>query len=137
MGQMSKPSGSRKKSVIITFIRQFVHDVIIGIAAFLLMTGEDYYIYKTGQPSYLRSRLSFPPSTRDLLSSFFTLSRPAFSSRLNIANISFFHSSPVLSTSQPFNLRRVAHQDTFSPASYSPVSDRSASLFFLSLTPIS
>jgi len=55
-----------------------------------------YKSFKTGQPSYLRSLLSFP-SHRCTRSSFLiTLSRPSLTFRLKTENRSFYHSAPVL-----------------------------------------
>jgi len=56
-----------------------------------------YKSLKTGQPSYLRSLLSFPSHRCTRSSSLITqVSRPSLTSRLKIANRSFYHSAPVL-----------------------------------------
>ena len=88
-----------------------------------------YKSLKTGQPSYLRSLLSFPSHRSTRSSSLITLSRPSLTSRLKIANRSFGHSAPVLWNSLPSDLRHVAHHVTPSPTLHSPVSDLSNSIF--------
>jgi len=87
---------------------------------------------KTGQPSYLRSilsfLLSFPSHSCTRSSSLITLSRPSLTSRLKIANKSYYHSAPVLWKNLPSDLRHVAHHVTPSPILNSSVSDLSTSL---------
>jgi len=73
-----------------------------------------YKTHKTGHPSYLRSLLSFF-SYRCTRSSFITISRPPLTSRLKIANRSYYHSAPVLWNNLPSDLRHVAHHITPSP----------------------
>jgi len=63
-----------------------------------------YKSLKTGQPSYLRSLLSFPSHRCTRSSSLITLNRPSFTSRLKIANRSFYHSAPVLWNNLPSHL---------------------------------
>jgi len=55
---------------------------------------------KNGQPSYLRSLLSYPSRHSSRFSSLITLSRPSLTSRLKIANRYFYHSASVLWNSQ-------------------------------------
>jgi len=86
-----------------------------------------YKSLKTGQPSYLCSLLLFPSHRCT------TLSRPSLTSRLKIANRSFYHSVLVLWINLPFHLRQVVHHVTPSPISNSPVSDLSTSLFLKKL----
>jgi len=93
-----------------------------------------YKSLKTGQPSYLRSLLSFRSHRCTRSSSLITLSRPSLTSRLKIANRSFYHSAPVLWNNQPSHLRQVVHHVTPS-ISNSPVSDLSTSLFLKKLKP--
>jgi len=52
-------------------------------------------------------------------------------SRLKIANRSYYHSGPVLWNNLPSHLRQVDHHVTTSPILNSPVSDLSTSLFTL------
>jgi len=63
-------------------------------------------------------------------------SRPSLTSRLKIANRSFYHSAPVLRNSLPSDLRHVAHHVTPLPTFNSPVSDISTSHFLKMVTPI-
>jgi len=88
-----------------------------------------YKSLKTGQPSYLRSFLSFPSHRFNRSSSLITLSRPSLTSRLKVANRSFYHSAPVLWNNLPSHIRQVVHHVTSSPISNSPVSNLSTSLF--------
>jgi len=90
-----------------------------------------YKSLKTGQPSYRRSLLSFL-SLRCTQSSLITLSRPSLTSRLKIANRSYYHSAPVLWNNLPSHLRQVVHHVT-PPISNSPVSDLSTYLFYKKL----
>jgi len=85
-----------------------------------------------GQPSYLCSLLSFPSHRCTRSSSLITLSRPSLTSRLKMANRSFYHSAPVLWNNLPSQLRQVVHHVTPS-ISNSPVSDHSTSLFLKKL----
>jgi len=87
-----------------------------------------YKSLKTGQPSYLRSLLSFPSHHYTRSFSLITLSRPSLTSRLKIANRSYYHSAPVLCNNLPSHLRQVVHHVTPSPISNSPVSNLSTSL---------
>jgi len=91
-----------------------------------------YKALKTGQPSYLRSLLSFPSHRCTRSSSLITLSRPFLTSRLKIANRYFYHSAPVLWNNLPSHLRQVVHYVTPS-ISNSPVSYLSTSLFLKKL----
>jgi len=91
-----------------------------------------YTFFKTGQPSYIHSLLSFPSNRCTQSSSLITLSCPSLTSRLKIANRSYYHSAPVLWNNFPSDLH-AAHHVTLSPIFNSPVSDLSASL----LKPIS
>jgi len=91
-----------------------------------------YKSLKTGQPSYLRSLLSFPSHRCNRSSSLITLSRPSLTSRLKIANRSFSHSAPVLWNNFPSHLHQVVHHVTPS-ISNSLVSDLSNSLFLKKL----
>jgi len=90
-----------------------------------------YKSLKTGQPSYLRSVLSLPSRRCTQSSSLITLSRPSLTSRLKIANNSYYRSVPVLWNSLPSDLRHVAHHVTPSPKLNLPVSDLSTSFFYL------
>jgi len=94
-----------------------------------------YKSLKTGQPFYLRSLLSFPSHrcrpTRS--SSHITLNRPSLTSRLKIANRSFYHSATVLWNNLPSHLRQVVYHVTPSPISISPLPDLSTSLFLKKL----
>jgi len=89
---------------------------------------------KTDQPSYLRSLLSFPSHHCTRSSSLTTLSRPFLTSRLKIANRTFYHSAPVLWNNLPSHPRQVVHHVT-PPISNSPVSYWSTSLFLNKLKP--
>jgi len=91
-----------------------------------------YKSLKTGQPSYLRSLLSFPSHRCTRSSSLITLSRPYLTSRLKIANRSLYHSAPVLWNNLPYHLRQIVHHVTPS-ISNSPVSGLSTSLFLKKL----
>jgi len=91
-----------------------------------------YKSLKTGQPSYLRCLLSFPSHRCTQSSSLVTLGRPSLTSRLKIANRSFYHSAPVLWNILPSHVRQVVHQIT-PLISNSPVSDLSTSLFLTKL----
>jgi len=91
-----------------------------------------YKSLKTGQPSYLRSLLSFPSHCCTRSTSLITLSRPSLTSRLKIANRSFYHSAPVLWNNLASHLRQVVHHVTPS-TSNSPVSYLSTSLFLKKL----
>jgi len=80
----------------------------------------------TGQPSYLRSLLSFPSHRRTRFSSLITLSRPSLTFCHKIANRSYYHSAPVLWNYLPSDLRHVAHHHVIpSPILNLPVSDLS------------
>jgi len=59
-----------------------------------------YKTHKTGQPSYLRSLLSFPSQSL-YARSLITLGRPALNSRLKIANRSYYHSAPAFMEQSP------------------------------------
>jgi len=87
---------------------------------------------KTGQPSYLRSLPLFPSHRCILGLPLITLGRPSLTSRLKIANRSFYQSAPVLWNNLPSHLRQVVHHVT-SPISNLPVSDLSTSFFFKKL----
>jgi len=84
---------------------------------------------KTDQPAYLCSLLSFPSHRSTLSSSPITLSSPSLTSRLQIANRSFYHSAPVLWNSLPSDLSHVAYHDVSSPRLNSNVSDLLKSVF--------
>jgi len=60
-----------------------------------------YKSLKTGQPSYLPSLLSFPSHRYTRSSALITLSHPSLTSRLKIANRSYYHSAPVLLEQSP------------------------------------
>jgi len=90
-----------------------------------------YKSIKTGQPSYLCSRLSSHRCTRS--SSLITLSRPSLTPRLKIANRSYYHSAPALWNNLTSYLRQVVHHITASPILNSPVSVLSTSLFLKNL----
>jgi len=92
-----------------------------------------YESLKTGQPSYLRSLLSFSSRRCTRSSSLNTLSRHSLTSCLKIANRSFCHSAPVLWNNLPSHIRQVVHHVTPSAISNSPVSDLSISLFLKKL----
>jgi len=70
---------------------------------------------KIGQPSYLRSLLSFPSHRSTQSSSLIIISRPSLTSRLKIANRSYCHPAPVLRNSLPSDRRHVAQHVTPSP----------------------
>jgi len=89
-------------------------------------------ISQTGQPSYLRSLLSFPSHRCTRSSSRIALSRTSLTSRLKIANRSYYHSAPVLWNNLPSDLL-IAHHVTMSPILNSLVSDISTSLFLKKL----
>jgi len=80
-----------------------------------------YKSLKTGQHSYLRSLLSFPSYRCTRSSSLITFSRSSLTSRLKIANRSFYHSAPVLWYNLPSHLRQVVQHVTPAPFSNSPV----------------
>jgi len=63
----------------------------------------------TSKEDYPRS---FPSHRCTRSSSLITLSRPSLTSRLKIANWSFYHSAPVLWNNLPFHLRQVVHHIT-------------------------
>jgi len=75
---------------------------------------------------------SFPWHRCTRFLSLITLSRPSLTSRLKIANRSFYHSAPVLRNNLPSYLRQVVHHVTPS-ISNSPVSNLSISLFLKKL----
>jgi len=77
-----------------------------------------YNTLKTGQPSYLRSLLSFPLHRCIRSSSLVTISRHFLT----------YHSAPLLWNNLPSHLRQVVHHVT-PPILSSPVSDLSNSLF--------
>jgi len=85
-----------------------------------------------GQPSYPRSLLSFPSHRCTRSSSLITLSQHSITSRLKIANRSFYYSTPVWQNNLPSHLRHVVHHVT-STISNSPVSDLSTSFFLKKL----
>jgi len=85
-----------------------------------------YKSLKTGQPSYLRSVLSFPLHRCIRSSSLITC-------RLKMANRSYCYSAPVLWNYNPSDLRHVAHHVILSPILNSLVSDLSTSLFLKKL----
>jgi len=87
-----------------------------------------YKSFITGQPSYLRSLLSFPSHRCTWSSSLITLVALLSPLVLKIANISFYQSAPVLRNNLPSHIRQVAHHVTPSPISNSSVSDLSTSL---------
>jgi len=91
-----------------------------------------YKSLKTGQPSYLCSLLSFSSHRCTRSSSLITISRPSLTSRLKIANISYYHSAPVLWKNLPSHLRQIVHHIT-PPILNSPVSDFSTSFFLKNL----
>jgi len=95
-----------------------------------------YKSIKTGQPSYLRSLLSFPSHRCTRSSSHITLSRPSLTSRLKsrlkITNRSFYHFAPVIWINLPSHLHQVVHHVT-PPISNSPASNLSTSLFLKKL----
>jgi len=62
-----------------------------------------------------------------------TLSRPSLTSRLKIANRSFYHYAPVLWNNLPSHLRQVVHHVTPSISNSPDVSDLSTSLFLKKL----
>jgi len=70
-----------------------------------------YKYLKTGQPSYLRSLLSFPSHRCTRSSSLITLSRPSPTSRLKIANSSFYNYAPVVWNNLPSHLRQVVKKE--------------------------
>jgi len=106
----------------------YIHNLVLKYKVLSL----SYKSLKTGQPSCLRSRLSFFSHCCTRSSSLFTLSRPSLTSRLKIANRSFYHSAPVLWNNLPSHLRQVVHHITPS-ISNSPVSDLLTSLFLKKL----
>jgi len=85
-----------------------------------------FSLSQISQPSYLRSLLSFTSHRCTRSSSLITLSRPALTSRLKIANRSYYHSAPVMWNNLPSDIRHVAHHVT-PPVLNSPVSDFSTS----------
>jgi len=92
-----------------------------------------YKSLKTGQPSYLRSLLSFPSYRCTRSSSLITLSHPSLTFRLKIATRSFYLSAPNLWNNLTSHLRQVVHHVTLSLISFSHVSDLSTSLFLKKL----
>jgi len=86
-----------------------------------------YKSFETGQPSYLRSLLSFISHRCTRSSSLITLSRPSLTSCLKILNRTYYHSAPVLWNNLLSHLRQFVHHVTF--ILNSPVSDLSTSLF--------
>jgi len=68
-----------------------------------------YKSLKTGQPSYLRSLRSFSSHHCTQSSSLITLSRPALTSHLKIADRSYHHSALGLWNNLPSDVRHVAH----------------------------
>jgi len=119
-------------TLLFTPILKSLHWIKINerIQGYLSLT---YKSLKTGQPSYVRSLLSFPSHRCTRSSSLITLSRPSLTSRLKIANRSFHHSAPVLWNNLPSYQRQVAHHVTPYPISNSPVSDLSISPFLKKL----
>jgi len=117
----------------ITPVLKSVHRLKINERIKYKVLSLTYKSLKTGQPSYLRSLLSFP-SHRCTRSSFLiTLSRPSLTSRLKIANRPFYPSTPVLWNNLPSHLRQVVHHVTPSPISNSPLPDFSTCLFLKNL----
>jgi len=86
---------------------------------------------KTGQPSYLRSLLSFPSHRCTRSSSLITLSRHSRTSRLKITNRSYYHPAPVIWSNLLSHLRQVVRHVTPSPILN--LSDLSTSLFLKKL----
>ena len=102
-------------------INQRIHHKVISLT---------HKTLKTGQPTYLRSLLSFTPYRSTRSASFVTLNRPSVTSGLKISNRSFYHFAPVLWNSLPPHLRHSAFN---SPTSDSRLSDYSTSLFLKKL----
>jgi len=80
----------------ITPILQFLHWLKINERIKYKVLSHTQKSLKTGQPSYLHSLPSFPSHRCTQSSSLITLSHPSLTSRLKIANRSFYHSAPVL-----------------------------------------
>jgi hypothetical protein len=102
-------------------INQRIHHKVISLT---------HKTLKTGQPTYLRSLLSFTPYRSTRSASFVTLNRPSVTSGLKISNRSFYHFAPVLWNSLPPYLRNSAFN---SPSSDSRLSDYSTTLFLKKL----
>jgi len=118
---------------------QFCHPFIYFIACFLLYTIICYIeIISQNWSTFLPPPLLSFPSHRCTRSSLITLSRPnSLTSRLKIANRSFYHSALVLWNNIQSDLRHVAHHVTPSPILNSLVSELSTSHFLEKLKSIS
>jgi hypothetical protein len=103
-----KASGTPKFHLI-TLILKSLHRLKINERLKYKILSLTYKSLKSGQPSYLRSLLSFPSHCSTRSFSLITLTQPSLTSRLKIANRSFYHSTLVLCNNLPYDLRQVAH----------------------------